>query len=199
MATTKTTHERVLETIAYIRRTDRDFITPDTLQAYTACTVEEARAGIVEVFGQEWLDAQDASLAIRGLPASIYKNEGRDFSNGGISSTADEVTIVGYAHDPQKVERLPITSRVFEPSDKAPPVVIVIRQLFGQRIAQAQPAAIGPDGAVTLLRKAGAVGPMMGGCYVGSSDARLRELTGSFDPIALHDRFETTAQYASHD
>lgn len=55
-------HRQVVATIARIRRDDSDFITPDTLRVYTGCTTDEARAGIVEVFGQEWLDRQDASV-----------------------------------------------------------------------------------------------------------------------------------------
>lgn len=53
---------RVVKTIERIRRDDSDFITPDTLRAYTPCTTEQAREGIVAVFGQNWLDRQDASL-----------------------------------------------------------------------------------------------------------------------------------------
>lgn len=51
----------VSEAIAYIRQNDCDFITPDTLRAYTGCTDEEARAGIVAVFGAEWMARQDAA------------------------------------------------------------------------------------------------------------------------------------------
>jgi hypothetical protein len=60
-----TIEERVDATIARIRREDSDFITPDTIQAYTGCTIEEARQGIVRAFGQDWLDRQDQSLAQR--------------------------------------------------------------------------------------------------------------------------------------
>lgn len=136
---------------------------------------------------------------MKGLTAYIYKHEGRSFANGGISDARDEVTIVGVTYDQKSVEPLDPIMQVSEPTEKAPPVVIVYRHLFGARIAQAQPAAIGPGDAVTLLRVAGSVGPMMGGTYIGTSDSRMRDLTGSFEPIALHDRFETTAQYATYD
>ena len=55
-------HERVVATIERLRRDDSDFITVESLRAYTGCSVEEARAGIVAVFGQDWLDRQDASM-----------------------------------------------------------------------------------------------------------------------------------------
>lgn len=56
-----TMHDRVLATIARIRRDDSDFLTPDTLRAYTGCTTEEADTALVEVFGQGWLDRQRAA------------------------------------------------------------------------------------------------------------------------------------------
>lgn len=66
-------HERVLATIRRIRREDSDFITPDTIRAYTGCTTAEARDGIVAVFGQAWLDRQDEAERTRRVWAQDAK------------------------------------------------------------------------------------------------------------------------------
>lgn len=59
-----TTHAHVVATIDYIRRNDCDFLTIDTLQVYTGCTPEQARAGLVEVMGPDWLTkSEEASRA----------------------------------------------------------------------------------------------------------------------------------------
>jgi hypothetical protein len=52
--------DRVINTIERLRRDDSDFITVETLQAYTFCSEAEARAAIVAVMGQAWLDRPDA-------------------------------------------------------------------------------------------------------------------------------------------
>lgn len=64
----KTMHERAVEAVEYIRREDCDFITVETVMVYTGCSSEEARGAIVAVFGQEWLDRQDA-LGINNVVA----------------------------------------------------------------------------------------------------------------------------------
>jgi hypothetical protein len=53
-------------TIERLRRDDSDFITVETVVAYTLCHPSEARAAIVRVFGQDWLDRQDAAAINRG-------------------------------------------------------------------------------------------------------------------------------------
>lgn len=50
---------RVVECIERIRRDDCDFIDPETLRVYTGCTVDEYRAAVVVVMGQDWLTHQD--------------------------------------------------------------------------------------------------------------------------------------------
>lgn len=139
---------------------------------------------------------------VRGLPADIYKHESRDCSNGGLSSTADGVTIVGIVQA-HKTEVEPIfeEARVFTPTEQAPPVVIVHKRFsFGLGIS-AVPAVVGDDGSIELVRKDDHVGPMMGGCYVETCDARFAELLGerTSRPVALHDRYETREHYASYD
>lgn len=142
---------------------------------------------------------------IKGLTAEILKHEGRSCSNGGLSSTADEVTIVGITTIEGSgrighVRPVPETARVFEPTEEAPPVVIVHRYLFGEFIPQAVPAAV-VDGEIRLLVRDDCVGPMAGGCYITTSDGRYAALLErkTSMPIALHDRFETGEHYATYD
>lgn len=106
----------------------------------------------------------------KGIRANIYKHCDRDFSNKGISYYCDHVTIVG-----------PDIPEVDEATDQAPAVAI------GHRAGAIYLAP--------LSRPEGVVGPMMGGCYVGSSDSRVRAAFGLYGAVALHDRFETQAQY----
>jgi hypothetical protein len=108
----------------------------------------------------------------KGLRADIYRYNNQDFSNHGISSRCHQVTIVG-----------PGIPEVFEATDEAPAV-----ELYH----------IGNSVNLRPLDKpSGAVGPMMGGCYVGSSDSRFGDAIGFYGAVALHDRFETPTQYDS--
>ncbi len=117
-------------------------------------------------------DAQNvisAPEAPRGLRASIYKDKGRDWSNSGLSSTVDEVTIIGEGIPP-----------IFEATPDAPAVRVVSRRLFGGRetYVHIEPQAPGQY--------------MMGGCFIHTSDSRFRELVNRY-PVALHDRQELSA------
>lgn len=111
-----------------------------------------------------------------GITASIYKDRGRSCANGGISDTYDQVTIVN-APGP------------FEPSDDAPAVELVPGNLPGTVKA------------VPTDKPEGAVGPMMGGSYIATSDSRFSELASSicgtkfYGAVPLHDRYETREQY----
>jgi hypothetical protein len=123
-----------------------------------------------------------------GLTLHIYKPGYGDCSNGGISGRCDEVVCVNI-------------DGPSEPDENRPPVLLVGGAIPG--IARCVPAAehLGiwgqawPDG----------VGPMMGGCYVSTSDSRfsekVEEIVGGrfYGAVALHDRYETAKQYASHD
>jgi hypothetical protein len=59
------------------------------------------------------------------------------------------------------------------------------------------------QGGWAALSDPGSVGPMMGGCYVGASDGRfseaVEEIVGArfYGAVPLHDRFETTTEYAA--
>jgi len=110
-----------------------------------------------------------------GLYADIFKHNGQSFSNGGVSETHDMVCVINVPGP-------------FNPDDRHPAVLLVPGNL--------------PNTAkvVPLKEPANQVGPMMGGCYVSTSDSRFSEavkaLTGSYASVApLHDRYETQAQY----
>jgi hypothetical protein len=131
-----------------------------------------------------------------GLTADIFKAGGRSFSNGGISDHCDEVTIVNIPGP-------------FEPTPERPAVLLVMGNLPGTvKIIPAadisgQPgAAVEYHGKWAPLIPDGKLGPMMGGCYVATSDSRLGEaiakLLGTrFAPgiAPLHDRTESQAEY----
>lgn len=123
-----------------------------------------------------------------GLRADIYKHKGRSFANGGLSGDHDEVTIVN-------------VDGPFEPTDDAPGVELVSGNLPGT--VKIVPTVETLQALYDYERRG--IGPMMGGCYVGTSDSRLgqaiRKLTGDRPGahregmVALHDRYETPAQY----
>lgn len=120
-----------------------------------------------------------------GLIASIYKDRGRSFSNGGISARYDEVLIVN-------------VDGPFEPHVGRPNVMLVRGNVPGSvKMVVAEQAYDGGWHEVSDDR----MGPMMGGTYVGTSDARLREAVralGSNETLVpLHDRYETAAEYAA--
>jgi hypothetical protein len=124
-----------------------------------------------------------------GLSVSIYKDGGKSFSNGGVSTFMDEGVIVnidGPSSDPDNVHRA---------------ALMLVPGAYGT--ARVVPAVPTPDGGWTEERRLRSVGPMMGGCYVATSDSRFTEavekITGTkfYGAVPLHDRFETTAEYAA--
>jgi len=121
-----------------------------------------------------------------GLRAHVFKTPLYEHcSNGGISARCDEVTIMN-ADGPS------------EPTPDAPAVLLVAN---GPGMVRAVPA-VRIDDEWHPLELEDVVGPAMGGAYVASpctpfSDA-TEEITGApfYGAVALHDRFETTAEYA---
>lgn len=117
-----------------------------------------------------------------GLHASIYKNKGQDFSAKGISSRANEVTVVN-------------ASGPFDPSDNAPAVLLIVgpgRHKGGSPNIIAVPAVKTTKG-WEELKNSGA-SRMCGGTFVSTSDDRLAELIhklgGVGSIVSFHDRFE---------
>lgn len=121
-----------------------------------------------------------------GIIADIYKAKGQSFSNGGLSEYRDQVTVVNVPGP-------------FEPNAERPAVLLVEGNVPGSvKIVQAEQDG---EGRWLPARPARSVGPMHGGCYVGTSDSRfgetVRELGGARfgGPVALHDRFESPELY----
>jgi len=112
---------------------------------------------------------------MKGLTVNIYKSNNSDSSNGGISSQYTEVLLLdenldGYL-DESDAERLSL-----------PIVKLQNNGGYLSAVPVDQPEG---DGA--------AIGPMFGGCFIWSSDSRMRRL--SQQPIPLHDRFESAELY----
>jgi hypothetical protein len=130
-----------------------------------------------------------------GLIASIYKTaglnargdtQGRSYSNGGISERVEQVTIVN-------------VEGPFEPNEDRPAVLLVPGNLSGT--VKLVVAVMDTPGEYSEDVPLGKVGPMFGGCYVDTSDARLNEAVVRLGgpsyggPVPLHDRYETQAEY----
>lgn len=130
---------------------------------------------------------------LRGLRANIYvPADGRNCSNGGVSSRCRNVTIVGirtdngYAAGHGLVDPLPRLSQVSEPTDDAPAAVIVYRQMGRRTVVHVEPLD-GPEQPGTPW--------MAGGCYVATSDSRFGDLVGFYGAVSFHDRTETWEEY----
>jgi len=110
---------------------------------------------------------------MKGLICYIYKPKHGDCSNGGLSSWADEVTLID-----SKI------NGPFEPTPSRPAVKIIRRTIRGQEYIHAEPMEDCPDNEI---------GYMMGGCFIYTSDSRMREVLPY--PIPLHDRSELPERY----
>lgn len=129
-----------------------------------------------------------------GLIAEVLKGSSGSCSNGGISEQAEQVCIVN-------------VEGPFGPREEAPAVLLLAGNVANT--AKLVPAELETGmqayGGNRWKPVRGGVGPMMGGCFAYTPDGRFSEavakLTGvaHSGPVPLHDRFETPAQYASHD
>lgn len=111
---------------------------------------------------------------VKALPVYIFKNEGSDCSNGGISSRYNEILV----ECPDGFVEVDL--------DNPPPnfCVIVKRMLWGEKHYYVRPYAE-PSG----------VGWMYGGCIVDSSDSRWHRATEIDYPLHLHDMTESQELY----
>ena len=111
------------------------------------------------------------------LSLQIFKNEGQDFSNGGLSSKSNTCYIEcedGWLENP--------------PEDK---IVKLVEGAFGTiHLEPVKPV------------EKNCVGYMMGGCYVSTSDGRFSKMVEKLlgvrswhGAVALHDRTETQEDY----
>lgn len=118
---------------------------------------------------------------MKAITVNILKPGGLSYSNGGISDRFDTALLLceGGHIDPASHPELP--------------VVQVVRRWVGSEPANYATVVHDPsEGDVEA-----SVGPMMGGCYIASSDARYGRTAGIYGALPLHDRHETPDQYAS--
>ena len=113
------------------------------------------------------------STPTAGLIADIYRHGSADYSNGGISSRAQRVTVVGEGID-----------KVFSVRPDAPAVKLVHRTFGSRTIVHAEPVESPPEGHV---------GWMAGGTYI-VGDSRVGRAAGIYGAISLHDRSERFPQ-----
>lgn len=133
----------------------------------------------------------------KGLRLTVYRAaDGKDYSNGGITSKHAEVTLVGTKRKGQPVQPLDRYSRVFDVTDDAPAVVLVesaVPGLYGPHLE--------PLEYVEAHNTQDYAGPMYGGNYAGSSDSRVTELGRTVfghdhsDIYPVHDRVESWEHY----
>jgi hypothetical protein len=129
---------------------------------------------------------------MKGIRVDVLKRKGQAFSNGGLSEFCDDATLI-----------LPEGGGVFEPTDDAPAILIIENAMGTIRAVMAGRL---DDGSYVagLNAPEGEIGPMMGGCYVASSDSRFtaecERVLGSrfYGAVPLHDRYESQALYDSN-
>lgn len=109
----------------------------------------------------------------KAISVGIYKHNGQDCSNGGISSKFNEILL---EHEEGWIE--------FDENN--PPenlCKLVARRLFGNIYIHVEPVK-NPEG----------LGWMSGGCVVNSCDSRYSEISSGY-PLVLHDRQEGQELY----
>ena len=116
----------------------------------------------------------ESTAPLRGLRAEIYVGPHGDCSNGGISSKAQYVTLVG-----------PEFGEVFPVTEEAPAVKMVKRNIAGKVVVHFEPVEPCPPGHV---------GYMAGGAFV-HGDSRFSEAVGFYGAASLHDRTESQSLY----
>lgn len=129
----------------------------------------------------------------RGLTLDVLRPaHGTDCTNGGISATANMLTLVGVIRDHADPEPLARHSRVFAATDDAPPVLLHSRTFGEDTVLSLVPAQ---ETKGTHTRVGGWW--MAGGNFAATTDSRLAdlaaELTGHrfYGAIAVHDRSES--------
>jgi hypothetical protein len=197
--------DRIRSTVEQMRREDREFITAETVAMFAHCSQTRAAAELREL---GFTDAQVGPVAVEGVPAMVVRGR-YECSNGGISSQCERVVIVATIDKTlgadAVVEAVPEECRREAPSKGWPAVAIKFRSggSLGALPPCAVPVEVAEDGTITETRRDDSVGPMMGGARIVAElnheqafTLVSRQETLSVD---LHDRFETTAQYATHD
>lgn len=135
---------------------------------------------------------------LKGLTAYIMTNPlFAGCSSGGVSAHVTKVTVVGTVdrrwpiptekwHDVKPLAR---GSQIFTPTDEAPAVVLVYRNMGAEQVVSAEPW-LPPEAADPHP-----VQFMAGGSVLDGSDSRWRELVGFYGAVSFHDRSEFTPDY----
>jgi hypothetical protein len=107
-------------------------------------------------------------VAGKGIRASVARDALSDFTLGGISSEAREVTVVGVLRETgansagQAAGPVPGSMREHEPSPDAPAVILVIRETAGRMAAYMRPVRPRPRGPAAALECAQAARCLVG-------------------------------------
>jgi len=109
-----------------------------------------------------------------GLIINVFRANGSDCTNGGISAENDSLLLVGAG-----------VPEIFHPSPDMPTVTLVTRIFGGEPVRSLVPC---DDNAKPLKGWY-----MFGGNFGYTSDSRFSELTGIYGAIAIHDRQEQNA------
>lgn len=116
-------------------------------------------------------------MKIRAIEIEVYRRNGVDCTNGGISSLFDRL-IIPAPHGHLDID-----------TDEPPENLAMVekRFLYGQDVYSICPAKVAPDGTVT--KRDGWW--MFGGNYAASCDARFHSQIGDmYGAVAIHDRRE---------
>jgi hypothetical protein len=111
---------------------------------------------------------------MKGLIADVLKAKGRSYSNKGVTTFVDEITVVGIPG-----------AEIFEADEARRPAFVLEQHVPG--CVRLVPLAPWPTDKA---------GPMFGGCFGSTSDGRfgdaIEKLLGHrfYGAVAIHDRFE---------
>lgn len=125
-----------------------------------------------------------------GLYVDVYRHPGFDSTGNGVSARHDRLFVVnvdGPPHDPERLDGNTVALiDGHRPGDKI--IVPVIN--CAEPGEEPEWQAVSPDGHV---------GPMNGGNFAAASDGRWCRAVGFYGAVPIHDRYETTAEYATYD
>ena len=125
-------------------------------------------------------------IIMKQLRVSVYRTADLgDGTNGGVTSRHDRMTLFYGCRREEALQHC--KNNGIDPDGC---LVLVERTLWGEQHNYAAP----------LVHQSGKCGPMFGGNFVYTSDRRIAEAMGTrcSCPVQVHDRYETTEEYASY-
>lgn len=121
------------------------------------------------------------------IHVDVYRAaDGHDYTNDGVTSRHERVMMF---YNCTREEAAKCCEAYGVNEDAC--IVLVKRILWGEKHYYVRP----------LVHRSDKTGPMFGGNFVYSSDSRFAEAIDArcSSPIPVHDRYETTEEYASYD